>query len=85
MASRIASARTSKPLQEEESKFANNVAQIEPAAADRALRDDLLHLKMLGLADFRRHGRGAARFLTVELSKPSPHLSSFSTSSLPTQ
>jgi hypothetical protein len=32
-------------------------------AADRTLRDDLPHLKRLGLIDSRGHGRGAVWFL----------------------
>jgi hypothetical protein len=34
--------------------------------ADRTLRDDLLHLKRLGLINSRGHGRGAVWFLAVE-------------------
>jgi len=32
-------------------------------AADRTLRDDLLHLKRLGLIDSRGHGQGTVWFL----------------------
>ena len=48
-----------------ERQFANIRAQIDPPAADRTLRDDLLHLKRLGLIDSRGHGRGAVWFLTA--------------------
>jgi hypothetical protein len=34
--------------------------------ADRTLRDDLLHLKRLGLINSRGHGRGAVWFLVAE-------------------
>jgi ATP-dependent DNA helicase RecG len=49
-----------------ERQFANIRAQIDPSAADRTLRDDLLHLKRLGLIDSRGHGRGAVWFLATE-------------------
>jgi ATP-dependent DNA helicase RecG len=48
-----------------ESSFANIRAQMNSSAADRTLRDDLLHLKRLGLIDSRGHGRGAVWFLGV--------------------
>jgi len=43
--------------------FANIRAQVDPALAERTLRDDLLHLKRLGLINSRGHGRGATWFL----------------------
>ncbi len=43
--------------------FASIRAQVDPAVADRTFRDDLLHLKRLGLIDSRGHGRGATWFL----------------------
>jgi ATP-dependent DNA helicase RecG len=46
--------------------FSNIRAQIDPAVADRTLRDDLLHLKRLGLINSRGHGRGAVWFLVAE-------------------
>ncbi|MFP5205876.1 MAG: ATP-binding protein [Acidobacteriota bacterium] len=46
-----------------ERPFASIRAQIDPALAERTLRDDLLHLKRLGLIDSRGHGRGAVWFL----------------------
>ena len=46
-----------------ESSFANIRAQINSSVADRTLRDDLLHLKRLGMIDSRGHGRGAVWFL----------------------
>jgi ATP-dependent DNA helicase RecG len=46
-----------------ERKFANIRALIDSTAADRTLRDDLLHFKRLGLIDSRGHGRGAVWFL----------------------
>jgi ATP-dependent DNA helicase RecG len=49
-----------------ERQFANIRAQIDPAVADRTLRDDLIHLKRLGLIDSSGHGRGAVWFLAVE-------------------
>jgi len=51
---------------ERERQFASIRAQIDPAVADRTLRDDLLHLKRLGLINSRGHGRGAVWFLAVE-------------------
>jgi ATP-dependent DNA helicase RecG len=48
-----------------ECQFASIRAQIEPTVADRTLRDDLLHLKRLGLIDSRGHGRGAVWFLAA--------------------
>jgi ATP-dependent DNA helicase RecG len=48
---------------ERESSFSNIRAQINSSVADRTLRDDLLHLKRLGLIDSRGHGRGAVWFL----------------------
>jgi ATP-dependent DNA helicase RecG len=48
-----------------ESSFANIRTQINSSVADRTLRDDLLHLKRLGLIDSRGHGRGAVWFLAV--------------------
>jgi hypothetical protein len=41
-----------------ESSFANIRTQINSSLADRTLRDDLLHLKRLGLIESRGHGRG---------------------------
>lgn len=49
-----------------ERPFANIRAQIDPAVADRTLRDDLLHLKRLGLINSRGHGREAVWFLAEE-------------------
>jgi ATP-dependent DNA helicase RecG len=49
-----------------ERQFANIRAQIGPAVADRILRDDLIHLKRLGLINSCGHGRGAVWFLAVE-------------------
>ena len=49
-----------------ERQFANSRAQIDFAVADRTLRDDLLHLKRLGLINSRGHGRGAVWFLVAE-------------------
>ncbi|MEI9979926.1 MAG: ATP-binding protein [Edaphobacter sp.] len=46
--------------------FANIRAQVDPTIADRTLRDDLIHLKRLGLIDSRGHGRGAAWFLAAK-------------------
>lgn len=43
--------------------FANIRAEVDPALAERTLRDDLLHLKRLGLINSRGHGRGATWFL----------------------
>lgn len=43
--------------------FANIRAQVDPALAERTLRDDLLHLKRLGLISSQGHGRGATWFL----------------------
>ena len=48
-----------------ESSFANIRTQINSSVADRRLRDDLLHLKRLGLIDSRGHGRGAVWFLAT--------------------
>ncbi len=48
-----------------ESSFSSIRAQINSSVADRTLRDDLLHLKRLGLIDSRGHGRGAVWFLGV--------------------
>ncbi|MGO9325889.1 MAG: hypothetical protein ACLP07_15145, partial [Terracidiphilus sp.] len=48
-----------------ESSFANIRTQINSSVADRTLRDDLLHLKRLGLIDSRGHGRGAVWFLAA--------------------
>jgi ATP-dependent DNA helicase RecG len=48
-----------------ESSFAHIRAQINSSVADRTLRDDLLHLKRLGLIDSRGHGRGAVWFLAA--------------------
>lgn len=41
-------------------------AQVAPPVAERTLRDDLIHLKRLGLIDSRGHGRGAVWFLAAE-------------------
>ena len=46
-----------------ESSFTNIRTQINSSVADRTLRDDLLHLKRLGMIDSRGHGRGAVWFL----------------------
>jgi ATP-dependent DNA helicase RecG len=46
--------------------FASIRAQVDPAIAERTLRDDLLHLKRLGLISSRGHGRGAVWFLVAE-------------------
>jgi ATP-dependent DNA helicase RecG len=46
-----------------ERPFASIRVQIDPAMAEHTLRDDLLHLKRLGLIDSRGHGRGAVWFL----------------------
>lgn len=43
--------------------FASIRAKIDPAIAERTLRDDLLHLKRLGLISSQGHGRGATWFL----------------------
>ena len=51
---------------ERERQFASIRAQIDPAVADRTLRDDLLHLKRLGFINSRGHGREAVWFLAVE-------------------
>jgi ATP-dependent DNA helicase RecG len=48
-----------------ESSFANIRAQINSTVADRTLRDDLLHLKRLGLIETRGHGRRAVWFLAA--------------------
>jgi len=56
-----------------ECQFANIRTQINPAVADRTLRDDLLHLKRLGLINSRGHGRGAVWFLAAE---PTPRQNS---------
>jgi hypothetical protein len=40
-------------------------AQINSSVPDHTLRDDLLHLKRLGMVDSRGHGRGAVWFLGV--------------------
>lgn len=48
--------------------------QIASSAAERTLRDDLIHLKRLGLIDSRGHGRGAVWFLaTAPLSGLEPN------------
>ena len=46
--------------------FASIRAQVGPAIAERTLRDDLLHLKRLGLISSRGHGRGAVWFLVAD-------------------
>jgi ATP-dependent DNA helicase RecG len=46
--------------------FASIRAQVDATIAERTLRDDLLHLKRLGLIGSRGHGRGATWFLVIE-------------------
>ncbi len=46
--------------------FASIRAQVNPAVADRTLRDDLSHLKRLGLINSQGHGRGATWFLATD-------------------
>ena len=46
--------------------FAGIRAQVDATIAERTLRDDLLHLKRLGLISSRGHGRGATWFLAPE-------------------
>ena len=46
-----------------ECQFSAIRSHIDRAVADRTLRDDLLHLKKLGLINSRGHGRGAVWFL----------------------
>jgi hypothetical protein len=46
-----------------ESSFANIRREINSSVADRTLRDDLLHLKRLGMIDSRGHGRGVVWLL----------------------
>jgi len=45
--------------------FSSIRSQVAPTIAERTLRDDLIHLKRLGLIDSRGHGRGAVWFLAV--------------------
>ena len=47
--------------------FRNIRSQLDEEIAERTLRDDLIHLKRLGLIDTKGHGRGAVWFL-----KPAP-------------
>jgi len=46
-----------------ECQFSAIRSHIDRTVADRTLRDDLLHLKKLGLINSRGHGRGAVWFL----------------------
>jgi len=50
-----------------ESSFANIRGELNSSVADRTLRDDLFHLKRLGLIHSRGHGRGAAWLLGAAL------------------
>ena len=45
--------------------FARIRAEVQPDIPERTLRDDLIHLKRLGLIDSRGHGRGAVWLLTA--------------------
>lgn len=49
--------------------FAEIRARFAPKAVERAFRNELLHLKRLGLVDFKGRGRGSVWFL-VDQSGP---------------
>jgi ATP-dependent DNA helicase RecG len=46
--------------------FSQIRSQVSPPVAERTLRDDLIHLKRLGLIDSHGHGRGAAWFMAAQ-------------------
>lgn len=53
-----------------ECRFAGIRTEIDQAVADRTLRDDLIHLKRLGLIESRGHGRGAVWLLAAKAEAP---------------